>query len=546
MSELPENENAAKPDIETDATEAAPPEIALSPDPEIDPRNPGDSATSRGRRLVADLVAILVSGFVHLGLILLSLVIYLSVTEKEPGSGFQAGSGDIGQPLEFQSIEGLDHDLRLDNALAVDPVADGEQIERPVMVPEVTLRQPEVRPDLVGAVKPAEAKLSLEALVERQWSNSALSSRTPGMKAALLKSEGGTPDSEKAVARGLEWLAAHQQKDGSWSLSPATTCGHEVCGSVNAESAETATALALLPFFGAGHFPGEEGPYQKVIDSALTWLQSRVDKSGRVMPDNAPRHFHMYAHAIVTIALCEATALKPEGAWAPAARRASQYIVSAQNRQDGGWRYFPGQAGDTSVFGWQLMALRSARIAGMNVPKSTMTLSRRWLNNARAATDSSMFAYMPGMPATPVMTAEALLCRQLLGDAPNARGMGRGTAIVLRHLTGSFDSRNYYYWYYATQLMHNTGGKTWARWNPLIRERLVAEQVTGPAAGHASGSWQPADPSTDRWGRTGGPIMQTALGLLTLEVYYRYLPMYQVRPDLDKSEETTLERDTDD
>lgn len=545
MSEPPANETSAKPDSETDASIGLPAEIVITPGPEMDPQNPVEATASRGRRLFADLLAILISAFVHLGLILLSLVIYLSVTEKERGSGFQAGTGDVGQPLEFQSIEGLDHDLKLDNALAVDPVADGDRLERPVMEPEVTLRQPEVRPELVGAVKAAEAKLSLEALVERQWSKSALSSRSPGMKAALLKSEGGTPESEKAVARGLEWLAAHQNDDGSWSLSPSTKCGNRNCGRVDAESPETATALALLPFFGAGHFPGEKGPYEKVVSTALNWLQSRVDKSGRVMPDNAPRHFHMYAHAIVTIALCEATALKPDGEWAPAARRAAQYIVNAQNREDGGWRYFPGQAGDTSVYGWQIMALRSARIAGMNVPKSTMTLSRRWLTVARASTDGSQYAYQPGRFASPVMTAEALLCRQLLGDGPNSRGMARGTAGVLQHLSNTAGNRNYYYWYYATQLMHNTGGKTWSRWNPFIREKIIAEQVLDAEYGHAIGSWQPDFPDRDPWGRTGGPIMQTALGLLTLEVYYRYLPMYQVVPEGAKSQGMEQDLETD-
>jgi len=144
------------------------------------------------------------------------------------------------------------------------------------------------------------------------------------------------------------------------------------------------------------------------------------------------------------------------------------------------------------------------------------------------------------------MTAEALLCRQLLGDGQKARGMGRGTAAVTESLMASLGNRNYYFWYYATQLMHNTGGKPWSRWNLIIREKLIAEQFVGPEAGHAAGSWQPTEPAMDRWGRTGGPIMQTALGLLTLEVYYRYLPMYQVTPDPEKSEEVPLAKPADD
>jgi hypothetical protein len=503
-----------------------------------------DSETGR-RRYLTDFLAIVASMVVHIVLIIFSLAVYLTITQKETGSGFIAGTGGMGQPLEVQRIDSLNDDLQLDNALALDAADAMEPIERPVMEPEVTLRQPEIRPDLAGSLKSADAKLSLEDLVSRQWSKAAISSRSPGMKSALLKKEGGTPESEKAVARGLEWLAAHQNEDGSWSLSPSKRCKHEACGTVFADSPETATALAVLPFLGAGHFPGDDGPYRKTVESALAWLQSRVAKSGQVIPNDAPMHFHMYAHAIVTIALCEATAIKPDGTWAPAAKRAAQYIVSAQNREDGGWRYFPGDAGDTSVFGWQLMALRSARIAGMNVPKSTMTLSRRWLTNARAATDGSLYAYQPGRPASPVMTAEALLCRQLLGDGQKSRGMARGTATVLQNLTNTIESRNYYYWYYGTQLMHNTGGKSWSRWNPMIREKIIAEQIIGASAGHASGSWQPGEPGFDRWGRTGGPIMQTSLGLLTLEVYYRFLPLYQVDIESDAPNEMKLDADRD-
>jgi hypothetical protein len=88
--------------------------------------------------------------------------------------------------------------------------------------------------------------------------------------------------------------------------------------------------------------------------------------------------------------------------------------------------------------------------------------------------------------------------------------------------------------------MHNSGGKNWSRWNPVIREKLIAEQFSSKESGHALGSWQPLEPSPDRWGRIGGPMMQTSLGLLTLEVYYRYLPLYQV--DLPKEVETKAEK----
>src|SRR6185437_14345168 len=85
--------------------------------------------------------------------------------------------------------------------------------------------------------------------------------------------------------------------------------------------------------------------------------------------------------------------------------------------------------------------------------------------------------------------------------------------------------RNIYYWYYATQLLHNMGNKDWPRWNVRVREGLIGMQVVDN--GCARGSWDPFVPQPDQWARAGGRLFLTSLSLLTLEVYYRYLPLYQ-------------------
>ena len=77
-----------------------------------------------------------------------------------------------------------------------------------------------------------------------------------------------------------------------------------------------------------------------------------------------------------------------------------------------------------------------------------------------------------------------------------------------------------YFNYYATIALHHYGGTEWEQWNTTMRDQLVATQVMdGPAAG----SWQVTDPH----GGSGGQIYQTCLSVLTLEVYYRYLPLYR-------------------
>ena len=126
------------------------------------------------------------------------------------------------------------------------------------------------------------------------------------------------------------------------------------------------------------------------------------------------------------------------------------------------------------------------------------------------------------------MTAEALLSRQLLGWPRDFPPLIKGVGQISAHLQESGD-RNIYYWYYATQLLHNMKGDKWERWNLKIREGLISMQVKDGTC--AQGSWDPFQPQPDLWGRTAGRLYLTSLSILTLEVYYRYLPLYRSYDD---------------
>jgi len=125
------------------------------------------------------------------------------------------------------------------------------------------------------------------------------------------------------------------------------------------------------------------------------------------------------------------------------------------------------------------------------------------------------------------MTAEALLSRQYLGWPRDYPPLIKGASQVARHLEVSAD-RNIYYWYYATQLLHNMQNKDWEKWNVRVREGLIKMQVGG--IGCDRGSWDPIHPQPDKWASgplSAGRLYLTSLSLLTLEVYYRYLPLYR-------------------
>ena len=152
------------------------------------------------------------------------------------------------------------------------------------------------------------------------------------------------------------------------------------------------------------------------------------------------------------------------------------FILDAQNAADGGWRYNPRDPGDTSVVGWQLMALKSAHMAGLNVgrARSSPAPASGWIR--------SPCTMAPSMPTSlarvlrNTMTSVGLLCRQYLGAKRDNPMLTGGMAYLMNHLPDE-GFPNIYYWYYATQVMHNMSGYEWDTWNRKMRDLLVHTQV---------------------------------------------------------------------
>ncbi len=352
------------------------------------------------------------------------------------------------------------------------------------------------------------------------------SGRQAAVRAKLVRRQGGSVLSEQAVERGLDWIVRHQRPDGSWSLDHRPQCKGRGCpAGPHMDSDTAATGLALLPLLGAGHNHKEPGRYQKSVEKGLKWLIGHQKPDGELSTSGG--NTRMYSHAIAAMALSEAFGLTHDPDLEGPLKKALEFIIKGQNPNDGGWRYSPGEAGDTSVFGWQLFALRSAFLAGLNVPKATIDGANKYLD--RAATDpiGATYAYLPGEGPKMSMTAEALLARQYLGWPRQSPPLIAGAERVANDLFQS-ESRNIYYWYYATQLLHNLQGPAWQLWNVRIRDGLVSIQVVNRGACD-NGSWDPLQPIPDQWGQQAGRHFVTCLSILTLEVYYRYLPLYRER-----------------
>jgi hypothetical protein len=363
--------------------------------------------------------------------------------------------------------------------------------------------------------------------------------RSGATREKLLQEGGGNDLSEAAVARGLEWLALHQASDGHWSMhefnhharekplpsgkvftcncQPGTGRHNDIAG----------TAFGVLPFLAAGqtHKPSGKATqkdYSKSVGAALTYLVNKQDKKDGFYGGD------MYSHGLATIAMCEAYGLTSDPQLKASAQKAIGYIVYAQDPVGGGWRYAARDAGDTSVTGWELMALKSGQMAGLKVPTDTISKCEKYLDSVES-TNKGGYSYMPNSGETPAMTAVGLLCRQYLGVNPKNPGLLAGVEQRLRKTPPG--KSTLYYEYYATQVMHHMGGDSWQFWNlgpngdgkGGIRDTMIKRQDSGsdPKYVHQLGSFAGEGLSSD------GRIMTTSLSLLTLEVYYRHLPLYR-------------------
>lgn len=330
---------------------------------------------------------------------------------------------------------------------------------------------------------------------------------------------GGNEQTEAAVKRGLAWLADHQHADGRWSLhqlDPPEKKQPATSGAGSVQSDTAATGLALLPFLAAGHTQ-LAGDYRPAVARGIEWLVGRQKPEGNLFAD-PPSNAFMYSHGIATIALCESYGMSHDERLREPAQRALNFIVAAQHGT-GGWRYQPGEPGDTSIVGWQVMALKSGEMAGLAVPKQALDLAGKWLDSA-AGTGQALgtFGYQ-GPGASAAMTAEGLLCRQFLGMNRNDPSLLAGAKYLLDRLPQAGQETSYY-WYYATQVMYHLQGDHWTAWNERLRELLISSQLKD---GHMAGTWDPRD----SWEQSGGRLYATSLRLLMLEVYYRHLPLYQ-------------------
>lgn len=366
--------------------------------------------------------------------------------------------------------------------------------------------------------------------------------RAPDMQKRAVEEFGGSIESEAAVELSLKFLANAQEESGRWNV--ARWEGGLLTRSPDGERRDFVasdldvgvTALATLAFLGKNNTL-DKGAYHENVQRSVRWLISQQHANGFIglvpkgrngtVPGNMSG---MYGHGMATFALAEAYAMSRDWPEATHLRKPVEKAVAfilASQLEDGSWRYFQyqTQGGDMSLFGWQLMALKSAQGAGIPTPSKVRQKMVDFLKTSARGKNGGLAGYRQSAQVSASMTAEALFCRQMLG-------VGRETPSSVEAATFLLSPRNaparqridLYYWYYGSLAMMQFGGAEWDQWNIRVRDLLISEQEHD---GENAGSWPPRDP----WSGYGGRIYATAMATMCLEVYYRYMPIYEMTPD---------------
>jgi hypothetical protein len=464
------------------------------------------------------LPACLVSTIVHT-LILLILALF---TFREGGSAESALLARQGEPSSVLTLQAVEPK----NEPAFTPRSPMDQ---PVTVPIEVLPQEKLPFPLNAAAPktPQDApQLELNVLGSsssvRLPGSGGLERRTPEGRQEFGERYGATPESEQAVEAALAYLAAHQRDNGSWSFDLNLDPCNGRCRNGKKPGTDTptpstgATGLALLAFLGAGHTHHHKGPYQETVRRGIYYLRS---VAAEAQAGYDWQQGSMYGHGIALMALAEALAMTREGDQYDAdlldlVQRGSSFTCIAQHGS-GSWGYVPGSPGDITVTGWQVMSLVAARKAGATLHTNTLRDAKEFVMST--CTDRDFWFGYKGPPGEPTTTAIGLTLMLYLGQSPHETPF----AVALTNMAHRGPMlNNIYHDYYATLALHHSRHWAWDEWNQRLRDHLVATQEK---TGHEKGSWH----FPDRWGDIGGRLYTTAMCAMTLEVYYRYMPLYE-------------------
>jgi hypothetical protein len=276
-----------------------------------------------------------------------------------------------------------------------------------------------------------------------------------------------------------------------------------------------------MAFLSAGHVPGE-GRYGKNVEDGVRWVLTRQRPNGLLSAPGEPGQ-EMYNHGIATLMLAEVAGMADEDLGKEIRKKlekAVELILIAQRKQEnhfkGGWRYqITTQDSDTSVTGWQLMALRAAKNVGCDVPAESIESAVDYIK--RCGTNPvGGFSYQPGGYPNAACSGTGVLMLELAGKHMHKSAETlRAGSFILKGPPEWGQPHYFYAIYYCSQATFQLGGNYWSEYRKKLHEQLLRNQDL------RTGSWM--GPEGVQYGAT----YSTSMAILSLAVEYRFLPIYQ-------------------
>ena len=304
-----------------------------------------------------------------------------------------------------------------------------------------------------------------------------------------------TPPTARAIEKGLAYLSKAQIKTGPNRGSFGTS---------GADGSVAISGLAGLAFLCGGNVPGR-GKYGREVTNCIDFIVRNTHKTGYIAR-SSNGYGNMYGHGFAALFLSQAYGMTRKKSLEEKLRAAIKLILYAQNK-DGGWRYSPTPTdADLSITVCQIMALRGARDAGINVPDKVRDRAIAYVK--KSADPGGGFKYtLSGGHTTFALTSAGVVSLYSAGIY-DGKEITKGLAYIKKN-KGSAGGHFFYGHYYAVQAMWHAGGDDWNQWYPSIRKTLLGMQR--PNGG---------------WNASQGNAYATAMSLIILQMPKDLVPVY--------------------
>ncbi len=306
-----------------------------------------------------------------------------------------------------------------------------------------------------------------------------------------------TPKAKRAIERGLNYLQRKQNKNGS---------NRGAFGTNGMEAGVATASMAGLAFMCQGSTPGQ-GRYGKNCDMCVEFVMSQVRETGYIARKDNLVHENMYGHGFSMLFLSQAYGMTRKAEIGEKLRQAVGLTVNTQNNQ-GGWRYRPQKSdADLSITVCQIMGLRGARDAGIDVPDEVRRKCIDYVQKSQNG-DGSFRYTMGGGHTTMAMTAAGVTSLYSAGIYD-----GENVTKALEYIKrGGVSNGGHFFYtnYYAVQAMWHAGGEYWNEWYPLIRDHLIRTQG-------GDGSWASSE---------AGPPFGAAMACIILQIPLNLVPVF--------------------